>query len=168
MLGGEAIAKVGAHVLGDQGRRPGKPAAKQGVRHTLSPFDQLKALLRPRRKRTSREMTEDHIISILIVRRAREEMLGSRLFAEPAWDVLLELYAASLGGRQISLRDVALAIKIPESTAARWTAALVEHGLINCSHDATPPGAAWLTLTERGSLQMKRLASHWRSAFMSI
>jgi hypothetical protein len=168
MLGGEVIAKVGAHVLGDQGRRPGKQAAKQGARHTLTPFDQLKALLRPRRKRMSREMTEDHIVSILIVRRAREEMFGSSLFAEPAWDVLLELFAASLGGRQISLGDVALAIKVPESTAARWTVALVEHGLISSVHDANAPGAAWLTLTERGFLKMKRLANHWQSAFMSI
>jgi DNA-binding MarR family transcriptional regulator len=113
-------------------------------------------------------MTEDHIISILILRRARDEIFGSSLFAEPAWDVLLELYAAGLGGRRMSLRDIALAIKIPESTAARWVAALADHGLVSAHADPNQPIMPWLALTERGAAQMKQLADHWRSAFLSI
>jgi DNA-binding MarR family transcriptional regulator len=168
MFSGMAIAKVGAHVGSHRGSRPDLPAAKREVGRALSPFDQLKALLRPRRKHQSQAMTEDHIVSILILRRARDEMLGTSLFAEPAWDVLLELYAASLGGRRMSLRDVALAIKVPESTAARWIAALADHGLI-CSQGAPDEGgAAWIDLTERGTTKMKRLADHWQLAFMSI
>jgi DNA-binding MarR family transcriptional regulator len=113
-------------------------------------------------------MTEDHVVSILILRRAREEAFGSSLFAEPAWDVLLELYAAALGGRRMSLRDIAQAIKIPESSAARWVEALVDHGLVSSHADPDQLAVPWLTLTERGALQMQQLADRWRSAFLSI
>ena len=36
-------------------------------------------------------LTEDHIVSILGVRRARADILGQSLFSDPAWDILLEL-----------------------------------------------------------------------------
>jgi DNA-binding IclR family transcriptional regulator len=113
-------------------------------------------------------MTEDHVVSILILRRARDEIFGRSLFAEPAWDMLLELYAAGLGGRRMSLRDIALAIKIPESVAARWVVALAAHGLVSSHGDPDRLGAPWLALTRRGAAQMKQLADHWRSAFLSI
>lgn len=106
-------------------------------------------------------------MSILIARRAREEMLGANLFAEPAWDILLELYAAVLGGRRMTLNDVATAIGIPEPTAARWIAALNDHGLVT-SHINLGQRSAAVTLTQKGASQMKQLADHWRSAFLSI
>jgi DNA-binding MarR family transcriptional regulator len=155
-------------VRGNRSGKSGSQDAALGARRPKTPFDQLKALLRPKRGRRSLSMTEDHIISILILRRARDEIFGSSLFAEPAWDVLLELYAAGLGGRRMSLRDIALAIKIPESTAARWVAALADHGLVSAHADPNQPIMPWLALTERGAAQMKQLADHWRSAFLSI
>jgi DNA-binding MarR family transcriptional regulator len=134
----------------------------------VTPFDQLKALLRPRRGSQSRGMTEDHVVSILILRRARDDLFGSTLFAEPAWDVLLELFAAQLGGRRMSLRDIAVAIKVPESIAARWIAALADRGLVSSRIDLDQPALSWIGLTDKGAAQMKQLADHWRSAFLSI
>jgi DNA-binding IclR family transcriptional regulator len=113
-------------------------------------------------------MTEDHIRSILILRRAREHLFGPDLFAEPAWDVLLELYAATLGGRQMSLRDIALAIKAPASTTARWVGALAERGLIASHADPNELSVLRIGLTEWGAFQMNQLADRWRTAFMSI
>jgi DNA-binding MarR family transcriptional regulator len=113
-------------------------------------------------------MTEDHVVSILILRRARDDLFGSTLFAEPAWDILLELFAAQLGGRRMSLRDIAVAIKVPESIAARWIAALADRGLVSSRIDLDQPALSWIGLTDKGAAQMKQLADHWRSAFLSI
>jgi DNA-binding MarR family transcriptional regulator len=153
---------------GDRTGKPSPPAADRRARDFASPFDQLKALLRPRRAPPSAATTEDHILSILILRRARDDAFGSTLFTEPAWDVLLELYAAMLGGRQMSLGDIALAIKAPTSTTARWVAALAERGLIASHGDPDELSVPRLGLTEKGAFQMKQLADRWRAAFLSI
>ena len=168
MLGGEVTETVGCTVGHDGSGSPGQPNAKQMARGRLGPIDQLKALLQPRKALKSSETTEDHILSILALRRARTEIFGTTLFAEPAWDALLELYAASLGARRMSVADIAIAIHVPESTAARWVAALVDHGLVEFHAGTEEFGASRLGLTEKGASQIKQLADRWRSAFLSI
>jgi DNA-binding MarR family transcriptional regulator len=162
------LRQWGITLRGDQTGKRNQLGAKRRTGDFVGAFDQLKALLRPRRMSQSPVTTEDHIRSILIVRRARDETFGAHLFAEPAWDVLLELYAATLGGRPMKLRDIALAISVPASTTARWIAALAERGLIASHADPNEPDVPNIGLTERGAAQMKQLADHWRDAFLSI
>jgi DNA-binding MarR family transcriptional regulator len=146
-------------------------ASSSDDRHTpraKSAFEQLRALLSRRSQRQPIEITEDHIHSILIARRGRESVLGHHLFSDPAWDALLELYAAKLGHRQISLNDLATAIDSPESTTARWIAVLAERGLIASENDTTESSKLWISLTTEGESKMARLMTHWGAAFLSI
>lgn len=112
-------------------------------------------------------LTEDHIRSVLLVRRARRDILGDNLFSDPAWDILLELYAAKLGGRQMSIAEVARAIETPASTTKRWVAALEERGLIASSIEPAAQDV-WIALTDEAADKVGRLADHWGSAFVSI
>lgn len=114
------------------------------------------------------QLTEDHIQSVLAVRRARSAILGGNLFSDPAWDILLELYAAKLGHRRMSLTELALSIEIPVSTTGRWLSALVSHGLVQSTPDNDHAGNDFLRLTDDGATRMERLAGHWASAFTSI
>jgi DNA-binding MarR family transcriptional regulator len=62
--------------------------------------------------------------SIIRLRRLREDYLGENLFADPAWDMLLELYAARLDGRQVSVSCLCIAAAVPATTALRWISTL--------------------------------------------
>lgn len=131
-----------------------------------SPLQQLKSLLVPKKPRRPLTLTEDHILSILFVRRARRTVLGEDLFSDPAWDILLELYAARLGRRRMSLSDLSRAIETPPSTTRRWVATLEERRLISSASDPTDP--ARVKLSAEGVSKMEHLADHWGSAFLSI
>lgn len=113
-------------------------------------------------------LTEDHILSVLLVRRARSDVLGKNLFSDPAWDILLELYAAKLGRRQMSAEDLARAIETPKSVTGRWIAALEEQGLTRRDRTRSDPTCTWVSLTCDGAKRMERLADHWGSAFVTI
>jgi len=131
-------------------------------------FGELEALLSRTTPGRQIDITEDHILSILIVRRGRETVFGPNLFSEPAWDALLELYAAKLGRRSMSLDDVAKALDIPESTMARWIDVLTDRQLVETESDPIEPSRLWLRLTSEGEAKMKQLADHWGAAFLSI
>jgi len=113
-------------------------------------------------------VTEDHILSILCVRRGREAAMGRELFSDPAWDILLELYAALLGGRKMTLGDVARSIDVPRSTIARWVSVLSDRQLILASVDVEDAAQLWLQLSPKGNAAMKNLVDQWGSAFRAI
>lgn len=149
------------------GKRGGRPA-QQVVRRRNNPLKRLKALLLGNANATSLELTEDHILSLLLVRRARDSVFSQDLFSDPAWDILLELYAANLTGRKVSLRELALAIRAPVPTTARWIAALAEHALVESNLDPLGSPNLQIMLSAKGARKMKGLADHWGSAFVSI
>ena len=136
-------------------------------RRAQSPFTQLKALL-SRTARSSVELTEEHILLILAVRRGREAVFGRDLFTDPAWDVLLELYAAKLAGRRMTAHDLAAAIDVPRSTTGRWIEALADRGLVVFESNALGPTRVSVSLSAEGAFKMKRLADQWGSAFTSV
>ncbi|WP_416907370.1 MAG: MarR family transcriptional regulator [Polymorphobacter sp.] len=63
-------------------------------------------------------------------RRLRERMLPEGLFADPAWDILLDLTLARLEGRQTPVSSLCIAASVPTTTALRWIKTLLERGLI--------------------------------------
>lgn len=97
-------------------------------------------------------MTEDQIASILQIRRRRSEVFGEGLFSDPAWDILLELFAAQLRQRRLELTD--LESIAPTSTLARWVAVLQERGLVICELDALCPDRFWIALSGECAAEM--------------
>ena len=77
--------------------------------------------------------------SWLKARRIREEMFGSGLFSDPAWDILLDLYTAEAKGELVQITSLAAAAAIPHSTAIRWAKILTRDGLLVRNQD---PGDA--------------------------
>ena len=110
-------------------------------------------------------LTEDHIQSVLLVRRARASVLGKNLFSDPAWDMLLELYAASLAGRSVTLSELARVTETPTSVAARWAQALEESGNISVDRDASPFQVS-VKLTAEGVSRMQSFnkLARWRAS----
>lgn len=102
-----------------------------------------------------------------MARRGREAIFGKDLFSDPAWDILLELYAAHLAARTIYLSEIGTAIGAPGFTATRWVSALENRGFVTVDRSTSPKNAQ-LTLTPESLAGMNRLASQWASAFVSI
>lgn len=61
-------------------------------------------------------------------RRHRDQFFPSDLFADPAWDMMLDLYAAHYERREISVSSLCIAAAVPATTALRWIKTMVDDG----------------------------------------
>lgn len=68
--------------------------------------------------------------AIINVRSLRTRYFPSHIFADPAWDILLDLTRAKLDGQQVSVSSVCIAASVPMSTALRWVKQMTEAGLL--------------------------------------
>ena len=127
----------------------------------------LRTLFSARSSRPDVAISEDHIVSVIMARRGREAIFGADLFSDPAWDILLELYAAYLGGRETSVSELAASIGTPPPTTTRWACALQAQGFVWCD-DFSEQKRLRIGLTAEGAARMKRLADYWGSAFVTI
>ena len=63
-------------------------------------------------------------------RRRPGEFLPAKLFADPAWDMLLELYQSDIAGIELSVSPLCAASGVPMTIALRWLCTLEEEGLV--------------------------------------
>jgi hypothetical protein len=63
-------------------------------------------------------------------RRLRDQFFRPDLFADPAWDMLLDLMAARLEGQRVAVSSLCIAAAVPPTTALRWIRMLTEQGLL--------------------------------------
>lgn len=67
--------------------------------------------------------------SCVSARHFRNSIFPSGLFADPAWDMLLNLYLSHCEGRPVSISNLGSASGVPTTTAWRWQSLLEEKGL---------------------------------------
>ena len=67
--------------------------------------------------------------SLIRYRRLRDQFFSKDLFADPAWDMLLDLMAARLERSRVAVSSLCIAASVPATTALRWIRTLTEHGL---------------------------------------
>ena len=84
---------------------------------------------------------------VLKYRRRRAKFFKGDLFADPAWDILLELYAAELGQRRMSVSSLCLGAAVPGTTALRWIKTLERMGLICRANDPMDGRRVFLSLS---------------------
>lgn len=81
------------------------------------------------------EVTAPIIRQMIKLRRLRDSFFDSTLFADPAWDILLDLMAAKLEQRPVSVSSLCIAAAVPATTALRWISTMTENGLLIREHD---------------------------------
>lgn len=78
--------------------------------------------------------TEEKLIKVvrrtITFRQRRNEYLGNELFADPAWDIVLELTLAKLQGEPVPVSSACAAAAVPFSTAYRYIGQLVDQGMV--------------------------------------
>lgn len=83
-------------------------------------------------------------------RRLRERMLLGGLFADPAWDMLLELTASRIDDTLISVSSLCTASAVPPTTALRWIGLLEDAEMIERTFDTTDARRTYLALSQKG------------------
>lgn len=94
--------------------------------------------------------------NLLKARQLRMRYLGADLFADPAWDMLLDLTAARAEHRRVSVTSLCIASGVPTTTALRWMKLLEQSGLIQRMEDDTDRRRAFVMLSDQGAIAMAR------------
>ena len=99
---------------------------------------------------------------LLKQRSRRQKYLPPELFAEPAWDMLLDLFIAQMEGREVSVTSVCLASSSPPTTALRWLEVVQGLGLVERSPSAEDRRVSHVRLTSAGSNALRRYLADLR------
>jgi len=95
------------------------------------------------------EASAREIRAVIRSRRMRAQFFAGELFADPAWDMLLDLFAAELEHRQVSVSSLCIAAAVPPTTALRWIGALHGAGLFERHADPNDRRRAYIALSQK-------------------
>jgi DNA-binding MarR family transcriptional regulator len=93
---------------------------------------------------------------LITSRRQRAKYLPKELFAEPAWDMLLELLHAEVTRRRVSISALCAASGVPATTALRWVNLMTERGLFLRRDDRSDARRAFVELAPAVSIALRR------------
>ena len=93
---------------------------------------------------------------IIRQRKLRGKFFDPALFADPAWDMLLDLTAARAEHLRVSVTSLCIASGVPPTTALRWIGQLTEAGLVERVEDETDRRRAFIALTDKAAEGMAR------------
>ncbi len=112
-------------------------------------FDRLSADIQQNTRSDGPKASE--IRSLLKSRRKRDAHFNAELFADPAWDILLDLFAARLEGKKVSVSSLCIAAAVPPTTALRWISAMTEDGILLREHDPDDARRVFIRLSDSAS-----------------
>lgn len=102
-------------------------------------------------------MPDPHMVRALIARRqARSKFFEGELFADPAWDMLLDLTAADGEQQRVSVTSLCIAAMVPATTALRWIKQLVDCGVFQRMSDPHDKRRAFIALSDQSREAMSR------------
>jgi DNA-binding MarR family transcriptional regulator len=88
-------------------------------------------------------------------RRLRDRFFHSEIFADPAWDMLLDLFAARLEKRRVAVSSLCIAAAVPPTTALRWIKSLSDQGLFVRIADAEDGRRVFIELSDGAAAAME-------------
>lgn len=100
------------------------------------------------------EISSSYIRSIIRARRRRGRYFDSKLFADPAWDILLDVMAARLEGEPVSVSSLCGAAAVPPTTALRWIAKLTTEGYLEREEDPHDGRRVFIRITDSAAAAM--------------
>lgn len=145
----ERLDRMGAPYSGPAGSNRAMRLKSPAISFAgASPDDGSEGLIR-----TSRPALPDPrlIRRIIRQRKLRARFFDGELFADPAWDMLLDLAAARAEHKRVSVTSLCIASGVPPTTALRWIALMTEGGLLERVEDETDRRRAFITLTDCAS-----------------
>jgi Winged helix DNA-binding domain len=99
-------------------------------------------------------VSADDVRKIVRLRRLREQFFQTDLFADPAWDMLLDLTIARIDGVAIAVSSLCIAAAVPATTALRWIKTMTDNGIFVRVGDPTDGRRVFIELSEDAATKM--------------
>lgn len=98
----------------------------------------------------------DAVRQVIRARRIRARYFDEELFADPAWDMLLDLLQAEIAQHRVPVSSLCIAAAVPATTALRWIKTMTEAGLFNRRADPRDGRRVFVELSPKASEAMRR------------
>lgn len=93
--------------------------------------------------------------SIIRARRLRANHLPADLFADPAWDMLLDLLQAEIVQHRVPVSSLCIAAAVPATTALRWIKSMTDQGILNRRDDHHDGRRVFIELAKPTSIALR-------------
>jgi len=97
--------------------------------------------------------------AVIRARRLRSRFFSEELFADPAWDMLLDLLQAEIAQLRVPVSSLCIAAAVPATTALRWIKTMTEQGLFVRRADPHDGRRVFVELAPSASDAMRRYFS---------
>jgi hypothetical protein len=102
------------------------------------------------------QVPAEQVRAVIKARRQRGEFLPADLFADPAWDMLLDLLQAELVQHRVPVSSLCLAAAVPATTALRWIKTMTDRGLLTRRDDPHDGRRVFIEMSRPTSLAIRR------------
>jgi len=96
------------------------------------------------------------IRQVIRARRLRARFFDEELFADPAWDMLLDLLQAEIAQHRVPVSSLCIAAAVPPTTALRWIKTMTDAGLFRRRADPHDGRRVFIELSREASEAMRR------------
>lgn len=94
--------------------------------------------------------------AMIRARRLRATYLPSDLFADPAWDMLLDLLQAEIVQHRVPVSSLCIAAAVPATTALRWIKSMTDRGLLVRRDDPHDGRRVFIEMAPATSASLRR------------
>ena len=101
-------------------------------------------------------LSVDVVRAVIRARRLRARFFADELFADPAWDMLLDLLQAELAQHRVPVSSLCIAAAVPATTALRWIKSMTDAGLFLRRADPHDGRRVFVELSPGASEGMRR------------
>ncbi|HEX8643728.1 MAG TPA: MarR family transcriptional regulator [Allosphingosinicella sp.] len=102
-------------------------------------------------------LSAEWVRTLIGLRQLRREYLGAELFFDPAWDMLLDLFASRLAGRRVTVTSLCIAAGVASTTALRWMKSLEAKGFILRHRDPGDRRRVYVELSDEVAVMVGRV-----------
>lgn len=101
-------------------------------------------------------ISADTVRSVIRARRLRARYFAEELFADPAWDMLLDLLQAEIAQLRVPVSSLCIAAAVPATTALRWLKTMVAQGIFVRRADPHDGRRVFVELAPQASDSLRR------------
>jgi hypothetical protein len=128
-----------------------RPAARNSFRDVLATFVDDAGI--------NRAAVEADVLSIIRERRERAAFFPQRLFADPAWEILLALTLAQARQHRLDVTKLCQRVDVPATTVLRWISTMLDEGILLRLNDNTDRRRKYIELSPESWSKMSQYIS---------
>lgn len=111
---------------------------------------------KPRDQGEVPDVSLETVRSVIRARRLRSRYFAEDLFADPAWDMLLDLLQAEIAQLRVPVSSLCIAAAVPATTALRWLKSMTQQGIFLRRADPHDGRRVFVELSREASAAMRR------------